>query len=118
MKPPSEIEILLLVAKWSVQPEDRDRLAELVLGAPDWDNLIALAQEHGVEGLLYKRLEGLEVPDEITSRLRAGYAETWARTLAAKTSLPEVFDAFEKAEIPVILLKGIALIDTLYEDPG
>ncbi len=118
MRPTPEVRILLLTAKWSVQSEDRDRLAELVRGAPDWDKVIALAHEHGVEGLLYKRLEGLEVPDEILRRLRAGYAETWARTLAAKTSLPEVFDAFERAEIPLVLLKGIALIDTIYEDPG
>ena len=89
--PSLEIEFLLLASKWTSGPGDRDRIARLAKSGPDWGRLLNLAEDHGVSGMLYKKVESVDAPEAARGRLKAAYAETWARTTATLTSFPPRF---------------------------
>jgi hypothetical protein len=86
--------------------------------APDWTRFVEKAQQEGVSALLFHnitkhRLEYL-IPQEICRDLSNHYYTNLKRNMAIVGKLREALTTFQKAGIPCIVLKGIALAEHFY----
>ena len=92
------------------------------LAAPlDWDVLLELAEEHSVQGILAKHLEGLRfigIPaaarEKLTTRMRTQHLFT----LSLIAELFRVLDDFAAAGIEVLVIKGPVTSVVAYGDPA
>jgi hypothetical protein len=112
--------------EWSVLLEcaspgcDPRRLAGL-LRAVDWVRLLALAEEHGVEGHLaatLRELQGALVPPEIRQTLADRKRARNFFTLRLTAELFRVLEDFTSAGIGALVVKGPVLAMQAYGDPA
>jgi hypothetical protein len=91
------------------------------MGALDFesDAFLTLAVRGGVAPLLYATLRSKEVlPPTMEVGLRASYLAQAGQNLLAFHELAGVLHALQEAGIDVLVLKGAALAETLYGNPG
>jgi len=115
-----EGEVLRLLAR--VNPDERARArARELLPALEWATLRALARRHGVLPLLYRALAESfsdEVPEEALSELRLAFQQNARANLGRIRELKRLLRILAAAEIDVLVLKGPALAEMAYGDPG
>lgn len=118
---PEEI-VLLTYARTRVSHRLQKKVENFVAGGLDWKYLLALALDHNVGGLLYWNLKKASqrsfVPFEVWGNLTALYRSEMARYLIFADELERLLTCFNQAKIPVIVLKGMALAEKLYGNPG
>lgn len=90
------------------------------LAACDWTRVEALAAHHAVGPIVYQALESATdaVPRDVVRRFWLEYRATAHRHRAVAELAADVGRRFSAAGIPSIVLKGAALVRTLYTDPG
>jgi hypothetical protein len=92
------------------------------LSAQDWEALSKRAQAEGVGPLLYRALsrpgKGWSVPAPARDFLRLIYAATRIQNQAIFAELEGLLPLFQRAGIPVVLLKGACFAQTVYPDIG
>jgi hypothetical protein len=123
----SPFEIGGLAAEWLVLLEcasphcDPQRLSDLLRRKPDWSLLLPLADEHGVLGLLAKRLhrdEELSVPEEVRQKLREKQRALLLFTLGLTAELFRLLKKFSVAGMEALVVKGPVLSARAYGDSG
>jgi Uncharacterised nucleotidyltransferase len=89
-------------------------------GAPDWTHLTQRATASGLGALVYTRMK--RHPDRLTpealQRMRAAYMEPAAGNLRLVGALGRLLRQIAGHELPVMLLKGAALLALVYRDPA
>lgn len=91
------------------------------MGAPgfDWSECLALAQVERVAGLLYAALRHQPwVPDWLIDALRREYVAQGSRNTLLLQELAQALAQLKLAGIPVIALKGVALLAHVYRSIG
>jgi hypothetical protein len=99
---------------------DSQRLAGL-LRSVDWTRLLALAEEHGVDGHLTAGLRGLEdslVPPEIRQTLLDRKRAQNFFTLRLNAELFRILERFTSEGIGALAIKGPVLAMQAYGDPA
>lgn len=117
--PPGAAEWRALVALTGPDPQ-------APTGPVDWNRLIDIALRHKVLLLLSHGIErtGVEVqPVEVRDRLQQTVRHRLMRSLLLARETAQVAKAFQRAEIPLIVLKGLPLAQAVYgginlRDPG
>jgi hypothetical protein len=112
----SEIVVALLRASLGTGPlPDATRLAEC-----DWTRFALLARHHGLGPILFHALQerAASVPAEWLQIFKAEYVANAFHNQLAQTSVDEIGAVFSSERIPVIVMKGAALLRTLYDDQG
>src|SRR4029077_6293331 len=106
---------LLRATLGTEEPADSRRVA-----ARDWARLETLANHHGVTPIVYRAMEPWSdaVPREILRRMWLGDRATVLRTRAVADLAADLGPRLSAASVSGILLKGAALVRTLYSDPG
>jgi hypothetical protein len=88
----------------------------------DWKTVGALAHVHNVEPLLYWAVSNTEIPTKIPQWLKEkweqAYFGNFLRNEAYFEHLKTLITGCEKEQIPIIVLKGPALIARIYKDPA
>jgi len=86
----------------------------------DWERFEHLAVHHGVIPLLHPSLRqrAADVPEPVLRRVRREYFGNLMRNQIVHGFVDEIGAALSAAGIAVILLKGAALLRTLYDDIG
>jgi hypothetical protein len=86
----------------------------------DWERLEALAAHHAVIPIVYRSVESCAgaVPRPVLRRMWLGYRATVLRNRAVAALATDLGARLAAAEVSGILLKGAALVGTLYADPG
>lgn len=100
---------------------DSGHLASLLGQGIDWQYLLDEGQRHGVLPLVYECLHRLGfdlVPRDVKARLQDVYRANLRRVLRLQASLAEAVTALQQEGIEPIVLKGGALADTVYANPG
>ena len=99
---------------------DRRQLRDAALGLADWTGLPAAAEAHGLAPLLYFHLTeaGASIPIDARQRLFAASVHHRDANRARFQALGGILNAFDSAQIPVVVLKGAALAWLLYPTPG
>lgn len=118
--PPWEHEFVryCLQARWRSDALD---LARALSRRPDfdWREVLAFAQREGVASLLYAATrDAALLPDTLLIELRAGYFQTARRNLLLFRELATTLTWLARAGIPVLVLKGVALVETVYKNPA
>jgi hypothetical protein len=95
--------------------------AEALLALPvDWERFVAMAEAHGVAPLVYRTFSRLpivrHVPDQALSRLHARYLTNGVANVLWQEELERVVAGLNGAGIRPMLLKGAALLHTVYPD--
>ena len=91
-------------------------------GAEEQDRVLKLAGDHAVGPLLYHRLETTRnlggLTDSVVDSLRMMYLRAAARNLVLNGQLSSLSQALEKANLPVLFVKGAILASVVYADPA
>jgi Uncharacterised nucleotidyltransferase len=93
-------------------------LPSKLLSEADWAEVVAMAARHGVLPLLYERLstgpQRPAVPEGVLQRLRDGFLMNGAKNALLYKELARVLRVLQRANIPVIVLKGAHLAALVY----
>ena len=112
----SEIVIALLRASLGTGPvPDPTYLSQC-----DWARFAFFARHHGLVPILYRALQGqtASVPAEWLQVFTAEYVTNAFHNTLAQASVDEIVAILSVERIPVIVMKGAALLRTLYDDQG
>jgi len=82
----------------------------------DWDGVVERAEDERVAPMLYRALPGGAAPAPVHARLRRAWLASERQHAFADAQLRELLDAFRRARIRTILLKGPALAREYYSD--
>ena len=107
------------VLRACVPPEpDLDRIREAAAAVENWDDAVALAAQHGVTGLVARRLDraGAEPPPAIRDELDRAERVAARRGLALAVESARIGARLEAAGLGALALKGPALSALAYGD--
>jgi hypothetical protein len=116
-----EATLLLLLARGTVPAEIEEQARGLVRQDLAWDRVVAEARAQGVLPLLTRNLSRLGfpgVPAAVHGEMEAAYQRNAVRNALLARQLSRLLALFGSAGVPVIPLKGVALAESLYGDPG
>ncbi len=114
----AEQSLLIEAGRAFLLGETTPHLAALAAGPLDWGKIVRRAETERLGALLYAVLSPLGLPAPIRDRLRAAWLGARRQYLLGIQQLTRVLSAFERQGVPVIPLRGLALADLLYRDPG
>lgn len=114
------ISLLNLCARIDKHPETDRRLLHLLARYTQWDDLLHKAERQGMAPLLYRHLSSLPwtFPDVFIRRLRFLTLHHKQANAMLLQSLQGILETLQQHDIPVLVLKGAALCNTLYPEPG
>ncbi|MDD3875339.1 MAG: nucleotidyltransferase family protein [Bacteroidales bacterium] len=100
----------------------RALLKTLFENITDWNNVVSFSLNHGIAPLLYKNIKKNNLteclPDKVFSQLKNAYLTTFTKNTLASEALKEVLIKLNNAGIETVLLKGMAMAQFIYNDPG
>ncbi len=88
----------------------------------DWDKLLIALKNQWISPLLYWKITTLSsaahLPHHVVEQLRNAFLWSRFRTLQMDKQLSGMLDAFQHADIDILILKGPALARSVYPDPA
>lgn len=82
-----------------------------------WEDFLRIARREALAPLLRQALHGAPfLPPFVRQALDACYYETLAQNLLLERELQALLQRFRQVGVPTVLLKGIALVHTVYQD--
>jgi hypothetical protein len=114
-----EAALLVSCARTRLDAVQADRVRALLSMSIDWDFLLRLARQHGVEPLLYRSLHEVAadgVPPHVMSALRADYHANAAHSLLLFAETAKLLTALGAAGIEAAPLRGPVLALFAYGD--
>ena len=90
---------------------------EITVSPPSWPEVLSTSQKEGLSFLLYKGMikKGINMPSKLRESLKQEYIYNWGRNVRILEDLAALLRVFKN---PVIVLKGAALLSSVYEDFG
>lgn len=117
----AERDIVVLSAREPTRTRDA-ALAYAISKAPDWRMVFDLASQHGTIPYLAATVHGAprnaSVPASIAERVDLHAASIALKNDALFGSLADIIAAFAQAGVRAVVLKGPALAQTVYPQPG
>ena len=85
--------------------------SETDISPEDWNAICKIAEEQNLISILYRavRISGLKVPDEILTRIKAGFFQDIRLDRLQNTELTQLFRAFEEKSIDYFPIKGTVM---------
>ncbi|MEX0763059.1 MAG: nucleotidyltransferase family protein [Dehalococcoidia bacterium] len=119
---PVEDRVLIACARREMSPADHIELERALSGPVVWESLVERAQMQKLEGLLYVHLNkqpyASMVPTAVIEDLKILHRRNTVRRMYFRQELSRILSTLRQHDIPVIVLKGAALAETVYRDPG
>ena len=112
--------ILKLGARIRAHPLQQKLLQAACADCRQWDDLLPIAEKHGISPLLHKHLSVLDadIPREVLRGLRFLSIRHQRENEHRIQGMQVVLDMLEREGIPSLVLKGAALSQTLYPQIG
>lgn len=114
----AELAFLVAALRAFLSEEPQRELSALDAQPLDWARVLGRAEDERLAPLLYAVLRSLPSPVPIQDRLRATWVAAKRQHLLGVEQLSQILAAFESEGVSVIALKGPALAEALYRDPG
>ena len=115
-----EKKVLIAASSFLFQNPQSSLSEELLADLLDWNYLLVTSHQHGISPLLFKSLadSGLAhyVPPETYQHLKRNYLSSLMNNNRLLRELASMLDLFSEFEVPVLVLKGAALCQTVYPD--
>ena len=105
----------------SLANRDPSGLWRAVLSAAEPDEVLNQCDSWRISGLVYRRLiEPIQtrLPNELVSGFRARYATCVRDNLQRHQALEQIDGVFADRDIRALVVKGLALTQCIYRDPG
>jgi len=116
----NENRLFQVIAQQTPGRADQAWFAENNLEGPDWPAVARRAFDEGLAPLLYYHCRNMNIIESIPESTKKFIARIYAETLLINTHLlqevAELKNGLEKRDIQVIVLKGVALLRTVYRD--
>jgi hypothetical protein len=113
-----EEKMLLICARLQLSQGQREELAGLVAASLDWEQVLEKARWHGLTPLVYHHLRhgesGGNIPSSVMAEFKHLYLGNAAQNLDFEAELWRVVNYLQQSGIKVVLLKGAALLHTVY----
>jgi hypothetical protein len=121
MKRTEQVSIILrVIARQMLDNEDAECLAKNIQVGMDWQSVAQRAFDEGLAPLLYYHCKNMnfldDIPDGTKKFLARIYAETSLINMHLMKELEKLEKELEEKELQVIVLKGAALLKTVYRD--
>src|ERR1700704_5652362 len=115
-----EFELLCAVACAELSPEWRTRIANWNHSTVYWNEVLRLAEYHGVLPLAARNLIelGRGLSTEVERSLRSSYETNLRRNLWFAAELARIMQHFERRHLLALPYKGPVLAQSLYRDLG
>lgn len=116
-----EWRLLMLAVRLHPETDDLAEMQRLAARELDWDLLVSHAIAHGIGGLVYRNLSRLDdgaIPVEVVERLKNVYLMVTAMEMQHHLQLKRLADSLKETGVEVMALKGAALAESLYGEPG
>ena len=117
-----EEHLLLSLCRLNFTGKQEQDIKSLVLKISDWNYFIRQANEHGIIALAWYNIfttgNSQFIPDEIAQKLHAGYLKSLAYNTFVHNHLEEVASLTSVENISLVILKGLALEETVYGNKG
>jgi hypothetical protein len=117
-----EDKVLLACARIELESPARRQLEQLLETELDWQQVVTKAVRQGIPTLVYHHLRCLDgaalVSPQAWATLETVYRAARLVAMRQRFECQRLLDALHGASIPVILLKGLALSETIYPDPA
>jgi hypothetical protein len=114
--------LLVLCACIKMSPEKQQVVKNIIKEGVDWNALLEKAGRHRIISLVAHHLMSPElsglVPNDVLKSLQGIYYKNLARNMILQDELAHIISEFNDRKIPVIILKGAALLDSVYQDIG
>ena len=115
--------LILLCARLQSTTEQQERLLQLIDDERlSWEQVLERASWYRVSGLLFSRLRDPQfkarVPAWVLQRLQKIYFTNGVKNHFLTSELRRVLAALQLADIPVLVLKGAYLMESVYRDPA
>jgi hypothetical protein len=110
---------LLLVACSTLPAVEKNvRFHALIQGAIRWNEILRLAEEHGVANLLYQELSAVHdvIPSDAMLGLKQSFETNLLKVMLTARELMRILDCLDSLGIEVMPYKGLALAEMLYGD--
>lgn len=114
----AELAFLVAALRAFLNEEPLSEFSTRTAPSLDWGWILRRAEDERLASLLYAVLRSLPSPVPILDRLRAAWVAFRRQHLLGVEQLSGILLAFERQGVPVIVLKGPALAQALYRDPG
>jgi len=116
----AENNLLLATARYPLSSVTDDDFPRLLGQVSDWGYLLQTAGKHGLSPLLFKIVSetglGKQLAPAYHDGLRQSYFRSLMRNQSLLNELSPVLRSCEERSLPVMLLKGAALCQTVYGD--
>ena len=113
-------ELLYLCSGWKAERIDTKKIQYLARTLEDWDRFLQKARYHRLLPRLYFLLErghaSAFLPPETWKKIQAVYYKAQAEVLAHEGVFRILLPLFNRAGIDVMLIKGAALLQTVYRE--
>jgi len=114
-----EDRLLLLCCRKDIGSKDRNKIIEIQRNNIDWDCFLEKARENGISAIVYLKLNEIKkdcpnIPSIIFEELKNDYYLSATKNTLIFEELGKILEAFKKAGLQVIVLKGAALASTVY----
>jgi hypothetical protein len=117
-----EYRLLTRCARQHLSEGDLAAIDAILVGPLDWGRVLHLAGWHRLHGFAWRclRIRGRRerVPDRVRAGLAAAHEGDAERGVRVMEELATVLGYLAAEGIRVILLKGVALVTSVYEDPA
>ena len=111
-----------LLGSLRTDPAAGNESLDSLLNRAEMRTLTDLAGQEGLAPLLYALLSNAgmlgALPDELRADLDGLYHRTAALNMRRSQHLSDLLEGLEPTGVNVVVLKGMALLDSLYGDPG
>src|ERR1700694_3257231 len=110
--------IALIAASLPLSPDAGRVRAQIAVSGLDWDDVLYLADGHGITPLLFqiwKRLNVFSVlPLAAQARMEQAYQDNATRNRDAQPEFRELVTMMDAAQVETIVMKGLPLLAQLY----
>ena len=120
----AELDLLLLCARWPQRDEDRQFIREISALPLDWRHFLLLAQHHRLVPLVSQSLHAsvgeFRSPalDTVLNQLRQLSRDNAHQALRSLAELRHIVQEFQAHNIPVGVLKGLPLAQSVFGEVG
>ena len=115
---PDERQLILNCARLDLDGPTLNHTREILEQPLAWDAVVFFAWLHSVAPLLYRHLKRLDgssrIPIEVKRKLLQLFHGVGFRNRQYSKALQDLLDAFAEASIPIIVVKGISLVELIY----
>jgi hypothetical protein len=109
----------------AIVPRERARADPAAFETSSWGRVLSAADWHRLSPLLYTHLNdggepgaGVGAPAAVLVALERAYLASSARSLFIRAALERALETLARTGVSAMLLKGAALVETVYPDPA